>query len=73
MYEESMAHVDSIMDVTESPTIVPNNAECRICLMEDLLTNLIKPCKCNSHIHTQCLLTWIRHSNRTSNNKVASC
>ncbi|KAL6929687.1 hypothetical protein ACO0SA_001091 [Hanseniaspora valbyensis] len=35
---------------------------CRICQEDELESDskLLKPCKCNSHIHKECLLTWIK-------------
>lgn len=35
---------------------------CRICQEDELESEskLLKPCKCNSHIHKECLLTWIK-------------
>ncbi len=41
---------------------------CRICLDEDNLENLIQPCDCTgstAYVHEECLLKWLRVSNRT--------
>ena len=41
---------------------------CRICLDEDYLENLIEPCNCTgstAYVHEECLLKWLRVSNRT--------
>ena len=40
-----------------------NREQCRICLEDDIITNLIYPCKCNGHIkyvHRECLNKWRR-------------
>ena len=42
---------------------------CRICFENDLLQNLISPCLCkggSKYVHHECLLTWIRSTNKTS-------
>ncbi len=40
-----------------------NYRQCRICLDEDDMTNLIAPCRCNGsvkYVHRDCIQTWIR-------------
>lgn len=42
--------------------------ECRYCLQEDQITNLITPCHCEGtmkYVHNECLEDWIKNSNRT--------
>jgi len=42
--------------------------ECRICLEEETETPFIKPCNCESYIHSKCLKEWIlaeRNNNPT--------
>jgi hypothetical protein len=46
--------------------------KCRICLEDDLLKNLISPCKCNGdikYIHRDCLNKWIN----TDPNRITKC
>jgi hypothetical protein len=51
--------------------------DCRICLQEDNIKNLISPCLCrgsNKYIHRECLNQWRRLSdNQEQNNKCPTC
>jgi len=52
-----------------------DTGQCRICLEEDILTNLIYPCKCNGHIkyvHRECLNKW-RYLNNKYRDKCDIC
>jgi hypothetical protein len=45
------------------------DSTCRICFEIDQTTNLISPCLCkgsSKYVHHDCLLTWIRSTNKTS-------
>lgn len=43
--------------------------ECRICNEEDIIDNLIYPCKCTGtqkYVHNKCLITWMQLSTNTN-------
>ena len=54
-----------------------NYHQCRICLDEDDMTNLIAPCRCNGsvkYVHRDCIQTWIRSTdNPDLKKKCAMC
>ena len=62
-------HVDGNLNLKKNlSTIIMD--QCRICLEDDLITNMISPCLCRGHmkyIHRECLNQWIVLSENPDN------
>ena len=58
-------------------TLLENNGMCRICLEDDLVSNLISPCRCSGtskYVHKSCLDQWRTLSdNRNAYNQCFEC
>ena len=68
-HQEVIPSPNSVQHTTCHPFQTDSTSECRICLEDDLITNLMRPCACNSLVHGRCLVSWIEHRNSQNGRK----